>query len=447
MAAYGRTGLLNPGLLNPALLQTGLLGTPQQPAMVPGAQPRPMSVAQPSPQGPSFMQGIMNNPDVLLALSGGLLQAGAPSTDPGRGQAMLGQTLQQTGGLLGQKAQQRKQNEAMQGLLGSGSFTPQQKALMTAFPNIGAQAAVQSAFTPGKQPGMVNMMNPQTQDVKTVPEGSPQMQELAQAGYALTGNVEVPKPERPLGTKWATDNKTGNVVPVTDTELQREPGRYSPPPSKNGITINNDGGIPVGYSAERDDNGNVVRLVAIPGGPADLERQTVEAAAANKGTNEDARSSVVNDDISRALTMLDEQPDLMSGLMGTTLAIVPGTPAHDLSQKLMTIRANQGFDRLSQMRAESPTGGALGAVSGQEMELLTSASGSIAQSQSAEELAYNLKRYANIYNDIIHGKGNGPQRYDIGGTTQEQPTQKFDWDPVTGELVPSGGMPSSEGVR
>jgi hypothetical protein len=246
-------------LLPDPLQYQGQTGTPYKPAMVPGApqpmsvRPQPMSVPQqprPQPmslgyQGPSFTQGLLDNPEALLNISGGLLAAGAPTTDPGRAGNMIGQTLQSTGGILAGKQEERKQQEAMQGLIGSGQFTPQQQALMTAFPKIGAQAAVQSAFTPGKQPGMVNMMNPQTMDVKTVAEGSQQQIELARGGYALTGNVSRPDPSKTPSTKWAMDVLTGQTVPVTDQQLLDNPGRYTDAPSKNGIrmTVGPDGTV------------------------------------------------------------------------------------------------------------------------------------------------------------------------------------------------------------
>jgi len=70
---------------------------------------------------------------------------------------------------------------------------------------------------------------------------------------------------------------------------------------------------------------------------------------------------------------------------------VGGTPQADLSATLDTIRANIGFEELQRMRDASKTGGALGQVSERENELLQAVWGSIQQSQSAEQLAENLK--------------------------------------------------------
>lgn len=72
--------------------------------------------------------------------------------------------------------------------------------------------------------------------------------------------------------------------------------------------------------------------------------------------------------------------------------LVPGTPARDLDATLDTIRAAIGFDKLQEMRANSPTGGALGAISDKENKLLQSVMGSLDQGQSPDQLKANLKR-------------------------------------------------------
>lgn len=79
-----------------------------------------------------------------------------------------------------------------------------------------------------------------------------------------------------------------------------------------------------------------------------------------------------------------------TGFTGSALASIAGTPAHDLSNKLNTIKANIGFDRLQEMRDNSVTGGALGQVSEMENRLLQSVWGSLEQSQSKEQFVDNL---------------------------------------------------------
>jgi hypothetical protein len=79
-----------------------------------------------------------------------------------------------------------------------------------------------------------------------------------------------------------------------------------------------------------------------------------------------------------------------TGFLGSKLKDVPQTPAFDLNKKLETIKANIGFDKLQEMRDNSPTGGALGQVSEFENRLLQAVWGNLEQSQSKEEFEKNL---------------------------------------------------------
>lgn len=82
---------------------------------------------------------------------------------------------------------------------------------------------------------------------------------------------------------------------------------------------------------------------------------------------------------------------------GSLLAAVPGTPAADLRANLDTLQANLGFDELARMRAASPTGGALGAVSERELRLLTSTLRSLERDQSPAQLRANLQKLEQHY--------------------------------------------------
>ncbi len=79
-----------------------------------------------------------------------------------------------------------------------------------------------------------------------------------------------------------------------------------------------------------------------------------------------------------------------TGLLGSGLAKIAGTPAYDLQANLATVKANIGFDRLQEMRDNSPTGGALGQVSEMENRLLQAVWGNLEQSQSKEQFIENL---------------------------------------------------------
>ena len=105
------------------------------------------------------------------------------------------------------------------------------------------------------------------------------------------------------------------------------------------------------------------------------------------------QKSEQTDLVSKTIDEATAQADAYTtGPAGWALRNIPGTDAYSLSQKLTTIKANLGFDKLQAMRDASPTGGALGQVSEMENRLLQSVWGSVEQSQSPAELRKNLGR-------------------------------------------------------
>lgn len=105
--------------------------------------------------------------------------------------------------------------------------------------------------------------------------------------------------------------------------------------------------------------------------------------------------------------------------MGSLLNWIPGTTGKDLETTLDTIKANVGFDKLQQMRANSPTGAALGAVSDFENKMLQSVIASLATSQSKEQFLTNLQRVEDTYNMIVHGPNYRGQQ--PGGASAQLP--------------------------
>lgn len=101
-------------------------------------------------------------------------------------------------------------------------------------------------------------------------------------------------------------------------------------------------------------------------------------------------------------SMIDKAKKQVSGWSagyGSVLSSLPASDARDLSATLDTIKANMGFEELNQMRQNSPTGGALGAVTERELQFLQSVVASLDQAQSPQQLKQNL--------DIIAGQMRG----------------------------------------
>ncbi len=137
---------------------------------------------------------------------------------------------------------------------------------------------------------------------------------------------------------------------------------------------------------------NTYEASVIPGSPTDIARQNRSISS--------ARSSIaVNRAANSAIALIEKGGSWVAGY-GGFLAGLPESDAKAVDQFLTTIRSNVGFDRLAQMRAESPTGGALGQISNLENQLLQATSGSLDQFQDPALLIQNIQEIQRIYAEI-----------------------------------------------
>lgn len=197
----------------------------------------------------------------------------------------------------------------------------------------------------------------------------------------------------------------------------------------SGQTINvggesaNIGTIPPGYAAVVDPTSPAgYRFERIPGSQAEADAEAAAAANAKKTGQTERYGNVVTEDIGRALEKIEADPTFTTGVVGQILSQVGGTPANRVANLIETVESNVGFDRLQAMRDSSPTGGALGSVTERELSLLTSAIGSLKQSNNSDDLAYNLRRVNKIYMDIIHGPGKWEEQAKPAGGPQKTST-------------------------
>lgn len=256
---------------------------------------------------------------------------------------------------------------------------------------------------------------------------------------------------------YRTDPRTGSAAPIA-TELKptsdlqeyeyyrrqaieagQKPDDYTTwhrankAASKTDINIKTEGNIPPGYQLERDEKGNPLRMVPIPGSPAAIEAQEKSEKSAKAKQQTAASGNIVVQDIDRVLQLASDPNSLpITGGAGSFLSRVPYTAAHDAANLLETVKANATFDRLQQMREASPTGGALGAVSDFENRRLAATIGSLEQSQSKEQFVRNLARVKEVYLDIVHGPGNRPQAEVPAAAAQPKPQGQ-----AQGQIVPS----------
>ena len=122
----------------------------------------------------------------------------------------------------------------------------------------------------------------------------------------------------------------------------------------------------------------------------------------------------VIDSISNATKLVGKSS---TGFIGARSRGFEGSPAYNLAAEIETIKANLGFDRLQQMRDNSPTGGALGSVAVQELTALQSTVSNLDPNQSEDQLRANLDRVKTHYenwmsavNSAIHDEQMGAAR-------------------------------------
>lgn len=91
-----------------------------------------------------------------------------------------------------------------------------------------------------------------------------------------------------------------------------------------------------------------------------------------------------------------------TGFGSETAGGIAGTSAADVQALLDTIGGNIAFDRLSRMRAESPTGGALGNVTERELALLQSTVSSLSRAQSDAQFQAAMDDVVTAYERVLN---------------------------------------------
>ena len=179
------------------------------------------------------------------------------------------------------------------------------------------------------------------------------------------------------------------------------------------------GTIPPGYYLDTSGAEPVLRV--IPGGPVETQETERQQQQEERQQLAGTAGNVVLDDIRRYRDLVSNQGFFtpITGVTGAIARQFPSTPAADAVALSTTIRANIGFDRIQQMREASPTGGALGNVSDTEVETLQAVLGSLAETQSDEQLLYNLNRLEQIYTGILTKLQAYPNASEFGFTASQ----------------------------
>lgn len=213
-----------------------------------------------------------------------------------------------------------------------------------------------------------------------------------------------------------------------------------------GVTVNMPpqvGSIPPDYRMIYDAQNRPISMEVIPGSKTALQLTEKEQKGAAAAESTVTQSTIVLDELKNLKRDIKNQKpaDPVTGTLGAIVGekggvFAAGSARRTAEERIKTIKANIGFDRLNQMRQESPTGGALGNITEQELAFLQSVLGSIDINQKDSAILANTTRLEKIYNDIMKKAAAYPNasKYGYGraaAATQPPPTNSTPTTPST----------------
>jgi hypothetical protein len=350
----------------------------------------------------------------------------------------------QAGTQLQKQAQQQRQLQAFQqGIQGMPNLTDNDRSLLSNSPDL-ANSVLSEIYKSRFDPmAGLDKQYKQAQINKLQAEAADAGSAFGKAGTIVQGND---------GKFYSVQFGSRGQRQILPLELGGAPaatgGTAAPPVAlapQRGVEV-------VGDQIIDKATGAPVRNVApnLQGGEFAKKSGALNAEGANSLpksqialSQSEIQNKTVNDSIDQAIKNAD---GYTSGFMGSVTSNIPGTKAYDLSATLGTVKANLGFDKLQDMRNNSPTGGALGAISDQENKLLQSTWGSVEQSQSPAQLKANLGKIKAIRQQFQQLR---QRAYDMDVARFGKANVP---DPVTGKLPgqvqqPQANAPASGAVK
>lgn len=177
---------------------------------------------------------------------------------------------------------------------------------------------------------------------------------------------------------------------------------------------------PPGYRFTPEGN-----LEAIPGGPASTKAEIAAEKAQTAAVLAGSKADTVINMIDKGL---EQTSAGTTGLKGAVLGQLPGTQSYDLKNTIDTVKANIGFKELSDMRAASPTGGALGQVAVKELDFLQASIASLNQGQSEAQLRENLNKVKTHYQNWKNIMQRAAEAQQGGASAPSQDSGVVDWN-------------------
>lgn len=263
-----------------------------------------------------------------------------------------------------------------------------------------------------------------------VPAGMSRADYGERLGYQKT-QAEIAKDNAAANVQYATPeyDSQGRTTGYTALPLGMKPTGIVRPQQQPSMF----GGqkAPAGYRYASDGS-----LEAIPGGPADDKKKADLATRQNAEKEQQVKALRVSSLIDEAIGKVGYNT---AGLGGRAMGNLAGSEATNLRGTLDALKANLGFDQLMNMKSSSKNGSSgLGALSEQEMKLLTSLSGSLDPNQSPAQLRSNLMAIKNKYGSFQSALGYVGQQGVESGNQQKPGTiiqngHTYTLNPATGQ--------------
>ena len=175
------------------------------------------------------------------------------------------------------------------------------------------------------------------------------------------------------------------------------------------------------------------QIKAIPEKVQTQYRAEFKAAAPKRIRAANDQIARVDSVMGEAQLGLDDIGISTTGLLGSVNRKIAGTTAFALARKIDTLQANLSFDRIAEMRKNSPTGGALGQVSERELSLLGASVVALDQANNEDEVRRAFTKVLFHYNNwkaVITGQRVADELLVEGDisieSTTDQPIQQID---------------------
>lgn len=141
--------------------------------------------------------------------------------------------------------------------------------------------------------------------------------------------------------------------------------------------------LPPDMQWDFDENGEIIGMRPIAGSDTAEERNQLTQAGRTKDANQAFYTSASYDSLGMMKSLLENETasNPVTGIGTKVFAEVPGSAFNNFVALKNTLNASIAFDRLQAMREASKTGGALGAISERELDLLAASIGSLDNSK------------------------------------------------------------------